>query len=266
MNPGTGEEAMNDQVKGSKTLLDGHRRFVRYYLPGVAPRLRALADGQQPSTMYIGCADSRVVPNLFLDAGPGELFVIRHIASIVPLQQSPAALGLGSALEYALGVLKVSQVVVCGHDACGGFAHLLHSSASTRSQATKGRAAAESPRGKEGAQPPVDRLNNSALSVRHCSDADGHSGSQIGSWLAEAGLSELTRARLRALPRQRAIEEFVLLQLGRLASYRSVVGAIDAGKLTIAGWVYDLAAGRLRVLGGDGRFHVQEPAELADAG
>lgn len=107
------------------TLMEGHRRFRRYHWPQREEKLRLLAATQRPQALYLGCADSRVVPNLFLDLDPGELFVVRQIAAIVPDPTSAAARPLGAALAYVLEVLRVEHIIVCGHDHCGGLGALL---------------------------------------------------------------------------------------------------------------------------------------------
>ena len=115
-------------------LLEGNRRFRGREWARRGHQLRALAAGQMPVALYLGCADSRVVPNVFLDAGPGELFVVRQIAAIVPGPERAAARPLAAALEYALEHLGVRHVIVCGHDRCGGLAALLGDDAAPESQ------------------------------------------------------------------------------------------------------------------------------------
>ena len=84
-----------------------------------------LSRKQNPHTLFIGCSDSRVVPNLITKTLPGELFMIRNIANIVPrYRQSQEFLATTSAIEYAVQVLDVENIVVCGHSNCGGCASL----------------------------------------------------------------------------------------------------------------------------------------------
>src|SRR5688500_15288046 len=101
-------------------LLHGYERFRREYFAGERAFLRRLAtEGQNPSALYIGCSDSRVVPEILTSSSPGELFVIRNIANQAPELTHPDA-SVGAAIDYALGVLKAPHVVVCGHYGCGG--------------------------------------------------------------------------------------------------------------------------------------------------
>ncbi|MCI5969061.1 carbonic anhydrase [Helicobacter sp.] len=84
-----------------------------------------LKDGQNPHTLFVGCADSRVVPNLITNTLPGELFVVRNIANIVPpYRKSKEYLATTSAIEYALEELQVENIIICGHSHCGGCAAL----------------------------------------------------------------------------------------------------------------------------------------------
>ena len=104
-------------------LLDGYRTFTTQRLPTEQTRYRELSErGQSPAVMVIGCCDSRVSPEVIFDAGPGELFVVRNVANLVPVYQPDSgAHGVSAALEYAVNVLKVKHIVVLGHAQCGGI-------------------------------------------------------------------------------------------------------------------------------------------------
>src|SRR5579863_10014854 len=106
-----------------KQLLDGYRTFRTQRLPTEQSRYRELSErGQSPEVMVIGCCDSRVSPEAIFDAGPGELFVVRNIANLVPVYQpDEGAHGVSAALEYAVNVLRVKHIVVLGHAQCGGI-------------------------------------------------------------------------------------------------------------------------------------------------
>jgi carbonic anhydrase len=106
-----------------KTLLEGYRTFRTQRLPTEQSRYRELSErGQSPEVMVIGCCDSRVSPEVIFDAKPGELFVVRNIANLVPIYQPDGgAHGVSAALEYAVQVLKVKHIVVLGHAQCGGI-------------------------------------------------------------------------------------------------------------------------------------------------
>ena len=106
-----------------ENLLSGYQNFVTQRLPTEQSRYRELSQkGQSPEVMVIGCCDSRVSPEVIFDAGPGELFVVRNVANLVPVfQPDDNAHGVSAALEYAAQVLKIKHIVVLGHAQCGGI-------------------------------------------------------------------------------------------------------------------------------------------------
>ena len=104
-------------------LLDGYRTFTTQRLPTEQSRYRELSEqGQSPAVMVVGCCDSRVSPEVIFDAGPGELFVVRNVANLVPVYAPDSGThGVSAALEYAVNVLQVKHIVVLGHAQCGGI-------------------------------------------------------------------------------------------------------------------------------------------------
>ena len=103
-------------------LLDGYATFRAGRLPAEQSRYRDLAErGQSPEIMVIGCCDSRVSPEVIFDARPGELFVVRNVANLVPPYSPDGEYhGVSAALEFAVGALRVKHIVVLGHAHCGG--------------------------------------------------------------------------------------------------------------------------------------------------
>lgn len=103
-------------------LIEGYRAFLDGRLRREQARYRELAEiGQSPEVLVIGCSDSRVSPEVIFDARPGELFVVRNVANIVPPYQPDGnAHGVSAALEFAVAALKVKHIVVLGHAHCGG--------------------------------------------------------------------------------------------------------------------------------------------------
>ena len=105
-----------------KRLIDGYNAFAAGRLQKEQDRYRDLAEaGQAPQIMVIGCCDSRVSPEVVFDASPGELFVVRNVANIVPpYAPDGQAHGVSAALEFGVAALKVKHIVVLGHAQCGG--------------------------------------------------------------------------------------------------------------------------------------------------
>ena len=102
-------------------LLSGYRRFRETGWEPRRERWAALREGQDPDVMVIACSDSRVDPAQIFDVDPGEIFVVRNVAALVPpFETQPGHHGVSAALEFAVQFLKVKQIVVMGHGMCGG--------------------------------------------------------------------------------------------------------------------------------------------------
>ncbi|HYZ33940.1 MAG TPA: carbonic anhydrase [Crenalkalicoccus sp.] len=107
-------------------LVEGYRRFRAEAWPRERARFEALAAGQKPGAMVVTCADSRVDPQMIFAAAPGQLFVVRNVAALVPPYAPDAAYhGTSAALEFGVRVLRVPDLVVLGHGQCGGVHALL---------------------------------------------------------------------------------------------------------------------------------------------
>jgi carbonic anhydrase len=110
-------------------MVAGIREFERSVAPLVQPQLAGLArDGQRPEQLFLTCADSRLVPNLITTSGPGDLFCVRNVGNIVPPFGSDDS-SVGAAIEYAVEVLRVGTITVCGHSGCGAVRALMAGSA-----------------------------------------------------------------------------------------------------------------------------------------
>ena len=102
-------------------LLQGYRRFREQGWKPERERWATLRESQEPRVMVIACSDSRVDPAQIFDVRPGEIFVVRNVAALVPpFETSPGHHGVSAALEFAVQVLKVREIVVMGHGMCGG--------------------------------------------------------------------------------------------------------------------------------------------------
>ena len=105
-----------------ENLIAGYRQFRRDAYASQVAAYRRLAEGQRPDTLIVACCDSRVDPATIFAAGPGELFIVRNVANLVPpFTDDPFHHGTSAALEFAVENLKVDQIVVMGHGDCGGI-------------------------------------------------------------------------------------------------------------------------------------------------
>jgi carbonic anhydrase len=190
-------------------LIRGNLSFRHEYVAGARQFLARLAsEGQSPGALFIGCSDSRVVPELLTSSSPGDLFVVRNVANIVPPADEKRSMGddsVGAAIEYAIGVLGVEHIVVCGHYGCGGVRAVVER-----------HVPKDSPR--------------------------------LAEWLTHAapGAARAALAGGERLL-DKAVEENVEEQLANLASYPMVRERLDGGTLQLHGWVYDLKGGQLVV-------------------
>lgn len=102
-------------------MLSGYRRFRKLGWAQQRERWDELRDGQSPKVMVIACSDSRVDPAQIFDTNPGEIFVVRNVGALVPpFETTPGRHGVSAALEFAVQVLKVGEILVMGHGRCGG--------------------------------------------------------------------------------------------------------------------------------------------------
>ena len=132
---------------GERRFVAGLRRFNREHFPRFKDHYeRLVAEGQKPTTLFIGCSDSRLVPALLTDAMPGELFVVRNVGNFIPpFESDEGHHGTTAAIEFALITLGVTDIVVCGHSDCGAIAALYNKPNAATPHVTKwlelGRAA-----------------------------------------------------------------------------------------------------------------------------
>jgi carbonic anhydrase len=161
--------------------------------------------GQSPETLFITCSDSRVVPNLITSSDPGELFIVRNVGNCVGPTDLPGS--TSAALEYAVEILKVQDIIVCGHTQCGAMEAILDPKRLEK-------------------LPYVRRWLRAAERVREIVDT------RYGDLEPDD--------RVKA-----AVLENVLVQLENLRAFPFVQERLAEGKLTISGWVYDIATGKV---------------------
>lgn len=208
-----------------KRLIDGALRFQGEIYPEHRDLFRTLATGQSPEALLITCSDSRVSPELFFQAKPGDLFICRNAGNIAP-PYSDVNGGVTATIEYAVAVLKVGHIIVCGHSDCGAMKALLHP---------------EKLSGLPSVRSWLQHASRAEVVVR-----ENHPD------LDEA-------ARINAL-----IEENVLAQLDNLRTHPSVASRIKSGNLQLHGWVYDIESGQIRVSTNQSAFMPLSQAIVAE--
>jgi carbonic anhydrase len=192
-----------------RKILEGVSLFRRLAYPKHQELFARLARNQSPQALFITCSDSRVVPNLIVQADPGDLFIVRNAGNIVP----PAGQSIGgtaASIEYAIEALGIRDVIVCGHSNCGAMKGVLH----PESVAAMPAVAAWVRHG-AAARAAVERLYP---------DADDHE-------------------RL-----ERLVEQNVIAQVRNLLTHAFVRRLVEAREVELYGWVYDIASGAIRGL------------------
>jgi carbonic anhydrase len=191
-----------------KRLIDGALRFQGEIYQDYRELFRKLATGQSPEALLITCSDSRVAPDLFVQAKPGDVFVCRNAGNIAPPYMDVNG-GVTATIEYAVAVLNVGHIIVCGHSDCGAMKALLHP---------------EKLQGLPSVKSWLHHAHRAEVVVReNCPDLD-------------------EPARLNAL-----IEENVLAQLDNLRTHPSVASRLKSGSIQLHAWVYDIESGQIRV-------------------
>ena len=213
--------ALPAQRTGSSLLCRGASEFQRRTAPLLRDTWSGLANGQQPHTLFITCGDARIVPNLITTSGPGDLFTVRNIGNLVPSVADGADSSVGAAIEYAVGVLGVAEIVVCGHSGCGAMKALL-------GQAPDG----------------LVQLGNWLR----------HGEATLRRRAAEAPLL-LGDRRPEAEADQLALQN-VVQQLENLRGYPVVTAALARGALRLTGMYFDVGAAQVSLLDGEARSFV----------
>lgn len=206
------------------SLLSGYQRFRADLFPSQAALYQRLETGQRPTQMVIACADSRVDPATIFAVSPGQLFVVRNVANLIPAAEARASRELAAAIAFAVDQLKVSDIVVLGHGGCGGIAACLDLDYSH-----------------DHTDDPVADWVREALPAR----------SEVERDLPEGSAPEL----------QRALEHAAIFRsLTNLAGYRSVITAVGNRQLQLHGAWFSIGEGQLEWLDQATRTFVAVPA------
>ena len=188
-------------------LISGVSEFKKQGYRELEALFQELATGQNPEVLLITCSDSRIDPNLITQTQPGDLFICRNAGNMVPPHSSTTG-GITASIEYAVAVLGVEHIVICGHSDCG---------------AMKGA------------------MNPEAVShLPHVSNWLGHSAAAL------ARVKARHKGKLTADHLHEMTEENVIMQLKHLETHPTVAAKMSTGDLELHGWVYDIGSGNVR--------------------
>lgn len=191
-----------------QSLFDGVKEFNTSDFKEHHELFEKIGRNQQPHTLFIGCSDSRLVPNLITRTLPGELFVIRNIANLVPpYRESEEFLATTSAVEYAVKILNVSTILICGHSNCGGCSALF----------TPDKLMSEIPHTKKWLEL-AKGVKNKMLKLRIADP-------RVREWMTE--------------------QLNVVEQMNHLLTYPYILEKFKAGELEILGWYYNILTGEV---------------------
>ena len=187
-------------------LLEGHRKFHDEIFPNRRSQFHLLAESQSPEWLFITCADSRVVPDLILGTGPGDLFITRNAGNVVPVTGNDVD-GCTATIEYAVEVLKVKYAILCGHSDCGAMKAALDRTG-------------------------LDKLPKADRWLHHVEAAFSHRQPVNPADGPGAELASLIRGN-------------VVAQLLNLRAQPSVARAVAESRLEVFGWYYDILTGNI---------------------
>ncbi|MFZ1084129.1 MAG: carbonic anhydrase [Terracidiphilus sp.] len=187
-------------------LIAGYRKFLKNVFPGRKSQFQLLADSQAPEYLLITCSDSRVVPDMILGTGPGDLFITRNAGNVVPISGNDVD-GCSATIEYAVEVLKVKHAILCGHSDCGALKAALN-------------------------RKDLENLPKASRWLSHVEGAFTHRQPLDPADGEHAELASLIRGN-------------VVTQFFNLRAQPSVARAVIEDRLTVYGWYYDILSGRI---------------------
>lgn len=209
-------------------LIEGVSKFQNEVFPKYRELYEQLANAQLPETLFITCADSRIVPDLITQTKPGELFICRNAGNMVPAYGEVYG-GVSATIEYAVTVLPIKDIVVCGHTGCGAMKALLH------------------PEQAEGMPTVKSWLSHGEVARRIVLDNYG----------------DLNEHELL----HRITEQNIVAQLEHLRTHPSVASRLARGTLKLHGWMYHIRTGEVDVWNPQTRrfIAIDEYGEMAAA-
>lgn len=193
-----------------KEIVEGFLKFQKNVFPERVKLFKNLANQQSPRALFISCSDSRLVPELVTQREPGDLFVIRNAGNIVP-SYGPEPGGVSASVEYAVAALRVNDIVICGHSDCGAMTAVATCKCLDH-------------------MPAVSNWLRYADSARVVNEARQHQDqpSKVASM----------------------VRENVIAQLANIQTHPSVRLALEEGRVTLHGWIYDIESGRIDAFDG----------------
>ena len=186
-------------------LIEGHKRFHTDVFPRRRDQFHLLAEMQSPEWLFITCSDSRIIPDMILQTGPGDLFISRTIGNVVPVTGDQD--GVTATIEYAVEVLKVKHIILCGHSDCGALKAALNRKS-------------------------LEKLPKASSWLHHVEGAFTHRQPLRPEEGEHAELASIIRGN-------------VVAQLANLRSQPSVASALAHGTLDVHGWYYDILTGKI---------------------
>jgi len=187
-------------------LIEGHKRFHKNVFPTKRSDFHLLAEMQAPEYLFITCSDSRIVPDLILQTGPGDLFITRNAGNVIPVAGADVD-GCTATIEYAVEVLHVKHAILCGHSDCGALKAALN---------------------RQG----LEKLPKASRWLHHVEGAFTHRQPLNPADGEHAELASIIRGN-------------VVAQLINLRAQPSVAKALAHGSLSVHGWYYDILTGRI---------------------
>lgn len=187
-------------------LIEGYKRFTAEVFPQRRAQFRLLADSQAPEFLFITCSDSRIVPDLILGTGPGDLFIARTIGNVIPVASDDVD-GVTASVEYAVDVLRVRHVIVCGHSDCGAMKAALD-------------------------RKNLEHLPKARRFLAHVEAAFNHR--------QPLNPADGESAELAALIRGNVVAQWL-----NLREQPAVARALREGRLAVHAWYYDILTGRI---------------------